>query len=148
MPDLSFFDPFYLLVGACLLLLAWSIFLEWRLRRFMLGKNGKSLEDSFSSLAEGVRQTDKTNQEIKEHLIKMEDRLQKSVQQVKTVRFNPFAVQGGNYSFATSFLDEHGDGVVISTLYSREKTSVFAKPVKNRTSEFELSDEERRAIAL
>ncbi|MCC6290482.1 DUF4446 family protein [Candidatus Nomurabacteria bacterium] len=148
MPDLSFFDPFYLLVGACVLLLAWSVYLEWRLRRFTLGKNGNSLEDSFHSLADSVKQTDKVNQEIKEHLIKMEERLQKSVQQVKTVRFNPFAVQGGNYSFATSFLDEHGDGVVISTLYSREKTSVFAKPIKNRASEFELSDEERRAIAL
>jgi hypothetical protein len=53
---------------------------------------------------------------------------------------------GGNQSFATAFLNEDGDGVVISSLYSREHTSVFAKPVKKHSSEHEMSNEEKEAM--
>lgn len=139
-------EPIYLLIVAILFLLAWVGYLEWRLRRLLSGKNGASLEEAIITLAENVKQTDQTNEEIQVHLIRMEERLQKSVQQVKTVRFNPFSDQGGNYSFAISLLDEHGDGAVISTLYSRDKTSVYAKPIKNRQSEYELSAEEKQAL--
>ncbi len=139
-------EPFYLLIGVIVILLAWVGYLEWRLKRLLAGKNGASLEEAIVTLAENVSETDQTNEEIQVHLIRMEERLQKSVQQVKTVRFNPFSDQGGNYSFAISLLDEHGDGAVISTLYSRDKTSVYAKPIKNRQSEYELSAEEKQAL--
>ena len=139
-------EPIYLLIVAILFLLAWVGYLEWRLKRLLSGKNGASLEEAIVTLAENVSQTDQTNEEIQVHLIRMEERLQKSVQQVKTVRFNPFSDQGGNYSFAISLLDEHGDGAVISTLYSRDKKSVYAKPIKNRQSEYELSAEEKQAL--
>lgn len=139
-------EPVYLLIAAIVFLLIWVAYLEWRLKRLLRGGNGTSLESTIVNLAENVRQTDKTNEEIQNHLIKMEERLQRSIQHVKTVRFNPFADQGGNYSFAISLLDEHGDGVVISTLYSREKTGVYAKPIKHRGSEYELSAEERSSL--
>lgn len=53
---------------------------------------------------------------------------------------------GSKQSFATALLNEHGDGVVISTLYSRERTSVFAKPIKKFDSEYELTPEETQAL--
>jgi hypothetical protein len=43
-------------------------------------------------------------------------------------------------------MNEEGDGVVFSSLYSRERVSIFAKPVKKQASEFELSAEERDAM--
>ncbi|NIT70429.1 DUF4446 family protein, partial [candidate division KSB1 bacterium] len=58
---------------------------------------------------------------------------------VGTVRFNPFKGTGGGQSFAAAFLSEHGNGVVISTLYSRERVSVFAKPIQSFASEYELT---------
>jgi hypothetical protein len=78
----------------------------------------------------------------------VEKRLKKSVQAVHTVRFNPFkgTGEGGNQSFATAFLTEDGDGVIISSLYSREHVSVFGKPVKKLVSEHTLSDEEKEAL--
>jgi len=36
--------------------------------------------------------------------------------------------------------------VVFSSLYSRERMSVFAKPIKNNKSEYELSAEEKEAL--
>lgn len=85
---------------------------------------------------------------MEKYLETVERRLRKSVQSVHTVRFNPFkgTGAGGNQSFATAFLNEHGDGVVISSLYSRDHVSVFSKPVKKHASEYEFSNEEKEAL--
>lgn len=143
---LNSLDSSHLLIAVSAVLFVWVAYLEWRLHRFMRGQNGASLEETFVALSEKVAETDKINEEIQEHLIKMEERLQRSIQHVKIVRFNPFPDQGGNQSSATALLDEHGNGAVISTLYSRERTNVFVKPIKRRHSDHELSAEERQAI--
>jgi hypothetical protein len=72
--------------------------------------------------------------------------LRKSIRGLETIRFNPFPDQGSNQSFAISFQNEDGDGVVISSLYARERMSVFAKPIKKGSSTYELTDEEREVI--
>src|SRR3990167_8160260 len=98
-------NPAYLAATAILILLGWIVYLEWRLHRLMRGKSGTSLETVFTTLADSVREIDRVNEEIQQHLIKMEERLRRSVQHVKTVRFNPFPDQGGNHSFVTALLD-------------------------------------------
>jgi hypothetical protein len=65
---------------------------------------------------------------------------------LETIRFNPFPDQGSNQSFAIGLLNEEKDGVVISSLYSRERMSVFAKPIKNGKSDYELTQEEKEAL--
>jgi hypothetical protein len=86
----------------------------------------------------------KFENEMKSYLTDVEKRLRRSVQAVETIRYNPFkgTGSGGNQSFATSLISEEGNGVVISSLYSREHVSVFSKPVKSHKSEFELTEEE------
>ena len=81
-------------------------------------------------------------------LARHDRRIKKKLNGAKTLRFNPFAGtgSGGNQSFATALLDEDGSGVVLSTLYARDKVSIFAKPIENRKSEFELTDEEKEVL--
>ena len=78
----------------------------------------------------------------------VEKRLKRSVQAVGTVRFNPFRGDGsgGNQSFASAFVSEKGDGVVISSIYSRDLVGIYAKPVENGVSRFELTQEEKEAV--
>ena len=78
----------------------------------------------------------------------MEKRLDQSVRGIGTVRFNPFkgTGDGGNQSFATALLDENENGVVLSTLYTRERVGIYAKPLKSGKSEYELTGEEREAV--
>jgi Protein of unknown function (DUF4446) len=75
-------------------------------------------------------------------------KLSQSVRAVETVRFNPFADQGSNQSFATTLVDETGSGVMLSSLYSRSGVSIFAKPLKNFTSTYELTAEEKESIDI
>jgi len=148
---LSFFDTatiLYLLGSAVLILFVWIVMLELRIKKLFTGKNAKSLEDSISFLIQEHKEMTSFRSELETYLEQVESRLGRSIQSVDTVRFNPFkgSGDGGNQSFASAFLDESGNGIVLSSLYSRDRVSIFAKPIKEHSSSFDLSAEEKEAI--
>lgn len=69
-----------------------------------------------------------------------------NIQNIGIVRFNPFKETGGSQSFAIALTDKNKTGVVISSLYARERINVFAKPITNGISEHTLTNEEQSAI--
>lgn len=145
------FDPDYINYGfvVCIVLLVfWIIWLEIRLKRLLSGKDAKSLEDSIVNIINNLKSLNDFQKEVVSHFINIEKRLRRSVQAVGTIRFNPFkgTGEGGNQSFSTSFLTEEGRGVVLSSLYSRDRVSVFSKPLESFQSTFELTDEEKEVI--
>ena len=137
-----------LLGAALIVLVVWIIVLERRIGRLLSGKNGTSLEDAINANHSAIEELSQFRKAVEAEMNNIDARIKKKIHGAKTLRFNPFAGtgSGGNQSFATALLNEEGDGVVISSLYSREKVSVFAKPIKARTSEFELTEEEREVL--
>lgn len=147
-PDL-YIIAFGVLTLAILLLLIMIMDLKNKLKKFLIGSGTENLTESMESIRGSLKESQTFQEEMRDYLITVEKRLKKSVQAVYTVRFNPFkgTGSGGNQSFATAFLNENGDGAVISTLYAREHISIFSKPVKKGVSEYELSEEEKEAVA-
>jgi hypothetical protein len=137
----------FIAVGIILFVnIVWVILTEKRLKRFFLGKKGKDLEDTISVLEENIDVLRKSKENVEKELAIINAKLRKSLRGLETVRFNPFRDQGSNQSFAIGFLNEDKDGVVLSSLYSRERMSIFAKPIKNGKSEYELTEEEKEAL--
>lgn len=124
----------------------WAIVTEKRLKRFFLGKKAKDLEDTIISLEDGIAELNKTKNVMQKDLAIINTKLKKSIRGLETIRFNPFPDQGSNQSFAIGLLNEENDGLVISSLYSRERMSIFAKPVQNGKSEYELTAEEKEVL--
>jgi hypothetical protein len=138
---------FFILIGVMVLInIFWILKTEKRLKRFFLGKKAKDLEDTINYLAENISSLQKTEKELQEKLTIVNKKLKKSIRGLETIRFNPFPDQGSNQSFAISLLNEEETGVVISSLYSRERMSIFAKPIKNGKSDYELTEEEKEAL--
>lgn len=137
-----------ILGAAIVLLVIWLILLERRIGRLAAGSDTRSLEDTINKNQTDLEQLFLFRKEVEGELARLDQRIMKKLHGVKTLRFNPFSGtgSGGNQSFATALLDEEGSGVVLSTLYARDKMSIFAKPIKNRTSEFELTDEEKEVL--
>lgn len=121
---------------------------ECRLNRLLRGKTGKTLENIIVENEKAIEKFRIFRKELEAYLETVEKRLDQSVRGVGTVRFNPFkgTGDGGNQSFATAFLDEDENGVVLSTLYTRERIGMYAKPLKEGKSEYELTGEEKEAI--
>lgn len=136
----------YALMAIIIALAFWVMRLEKKLRKFLYGKDAKSLEDTIINIREGMERLGASQNETAGSLKNIEERVRKSIRGVETIRFNPFKDSGGNQSFATALLNEEGDGVVISSLYARDRVSIFSKPVKQHASPFELTDEERNAL--
>jgi len=70
------------------------------------------------------------------------------VSTVGLTRYDGFDDVGGRLSYSAAFLDEAGDGVVLTGINSRSETRSYAKPVEGGRSAHNLSDEERAAIDL
>ncbi len=68
------------------------------------------------------------------------------VRRVSLLRYDAFEDVGGRLSFSCAMLDEHGTGVVLTSINGRQETRVYAKPVTERTSTYNLSMEEAEAI--
>lgn len=136
-------------LGAILIFLClWIMQLERKVKNFTRGKAGHSLEESMIMLKKGQDDLIGFRKNMEQYLIKVEKRLRRSTQSIETIRFNPFkgTGSGGNQSFATAFLDENGDGLVMSSLYARDRVSIFSKSIKKFKSEVELSEEEKKTI--
>jgi hypothetical protein len=129
-------------------LLYYIFHLNKKLDKFLIGLSSSNLDDSISSINTSLEDFKKFRSEMEAYLTTVEKRLRKSVQAVNTVRFNPFkgTGSGSNQSFSTAFLNEEKDGVVISSLYSREHISIYSKPIKGGSSEYEMSDEEKESL--
>jgi len=138
-------------LGALALIIAilffWVIWLQNKLGKLLVGKS-KNLDESISAIMDEVNKLKKFQALANETFNNHNTRLKKTVSGVETIRFNPFKGNGsgGNQSFATAFLNEEKNGVVISSLYSRDHVSVFSKPIKNHTSEYELTAEEKEVL--
>jgi hypothetical protein len=72
--------------------------------------------------------------------------LRSSVSRVGTVRYDAFEDMGGRLSFSAALMDEHGDGLVITSINGRTETRTYAKPLMAGTSRHNISEEEQAAI--
>lgn len=120
--------------------------LNSRVTKLLEGKNAKTLEDTLIHIINEIKRMNAVQESTESIMKDINKRLKTALTGVGVVRFNPFTNSGGNQSFAIALLDEHGNGVIISTLYGREKTSIFAKPISKFKSEFELTKEEDEAL--
>ncbi|MDQ5949791.1 MAG: hypothetical protein QG563_298 [Patescibacteria group bacterium] len=134
-----------ILYGAIVLLvinITWLARMEMRLKKVFRGKRAQDLEEIMVSLRKDIETLQTSERELDARAKNMDARIRTSIRGIDTIRFNPFKDQGSNQSFAIGLLNEEGTGVVLSSLYSRDRVSVFAKPIKKGQSEYELTEEE------
>ncbi len=131
-----------------IILLFTVIHAHTRITRMVGRKNSFNIEDAIIELAKELDDLNEFKEKSEEYHKNVEHRLKKSVQSIETKRFNPFkgTGTGGNQSFASAFVNENGDGLILSSLYSSDRMSVFAKPVQSFESSFELTEEEQSAL--
>ena len=136
-----------LALGAIVLgLTGWLFQLQRRITRLFAGRSGQNFEELVLDFGRNLTELDRSRQEIESFLIVANERLKNSVHHIRTLRYNPFPDQGGNQRITTALLNEKGDGVIITGLHARDTMRVYAKPVLNQKSEFELTTEEQAIL--
>jgi hypothetical protein len=150
-PYLALIGAAGLIVGIVGLILAWTSLvaarrLRKRMDQLLRGGQATDLETLLHEQWQALREAQSGVQVAAARLDSVEARLRRSLQRVGVVRYNAFPGAGAELSFSVALLDAEDDGVVVTGLYGREETRIYAKPVVSGTSRYPLSEEERVAI--
>lgn len=123
--------------------------LNLRYEKFMRKlSTGEKIEEILSEYLEDVRKLKLKDEEIDKELERLESNLKKCVQKVGLVRYNAYNDTGSDLSFTFALMDSEDNGMVVNGLYSRDSSSIFAKPLVKGETKYNLSAEEIQAIGL
>lgn len=136
-------------VGALIILLIQGLKLsrlEKRYRGLSQNMEGKNLEEIIYQYYEKIDNLDIRMNQITGQIKDIEETLLHCVQKIGIVQYNAFEDVGGNLSFSIALLDEENNGLVLSSLYSRNNHVVYGKPIKKGKATYPLSAEEMQAV--
>lgn len=130
-------------------LIIYVVYLSKKYLSFMkkLG-NGNNLDEMLKKYLEDVKNVKQDNSEIKAYYTKLDNDINASIQKIGLVRYNAFKDVGSDLSFAVALLDRENNGIVFNGIYGSESSNIYAKPIKNGESSYQLSEEEKYAIDI
>ncbi len=75
-------------------------------------------------------------------------RLERGISHSAVVRYDAYNEMSGRQSSSMALLDDRGSGLVLSSILHREQARMYVKNVEHGESPYDLSPEEKQAIAL
>lgn len=142
-----------LIILVALIFLAWNLTLHWqvyqtgkKIKLMFKGTKVADLEGVIFEQIKRLRQTEKNLEELAKFSRQVEQMAKNSIQKVGVIRFNPFSDTGGDQSFSIACLDANNNGFTLTSLFTREGTRIYTKPILEGESKYPLTEEEKRAI--
>ena len=114
--------------------------------KMMTGADGANLEKMLIQHIENVHQVEADNAQLKQENARIDNLLQQAVTRVGVVRFCAFEDMGSDLSYAVALLDAHNNGVILSSLFGREDSRSYVKPIEDGRSTYTLTKEEEEAL--
>jgi len=143
------------LVVVFLWLLIWNFIQGSKLRKIrkkyelMMGGTGvEDLESLLIDLKLGQDKIEELQMKQSTEISAISQLLPKQKSKIGIKRYNAFGERGNDLSFSIAIVNDAKDGVVITGLYNRDGSYVYAKPLAKGESPHALSPEELEAIAL
>ncbi|OGF79218.1 hypothetical protein A2W54_01930 [Candidatus Giovannonibacteria bacterium RIFCSPHIGHO2_02_43_13] len=127
------------------LLAFWIFYLRKNIRK-IFRSGSTDLEKVLLELRQNEVAFEEALKSVVARVGKLENELPRDLRRVGLVRYNPFSDSGGDQSFALAILNDQNDGIVLSSLYGREMNRVYAKLIKHGRSQYQLTEEEKKAI--
>lgn len=149
------FIPWLGLVAVCIavLLIIYCAVLHAKINRlqkkydfFMAGSDGASIERKLLVEVSELREASKAM----EMLFQQQSMLKKvqtdTLQKIGFVKYNAFENIGNDLSFSLTLLDGNNNGICISSIYGRNESRIFSKPIVAGKSLVNLSQEELTSL--
>ncbi len=121
-------------------------YLKKRYRKMMTGVDGANLERMLIGHIDETKAVMEENQEIKAECKRIDTLLQSALTRMGVVRFRAFEDMGSDLSYAVAMLDSHNNGIVLSSIFGREDSRSYVKPIENGKSTYTLTEEEEEAL--
>ena len=151
-------DLTYLFIGAFVAILILLIIvivlcvnldrLSKKYKKFMGGKNAKSLEKDIMGLYEDNRLIKASMEKNRKDIENLYSKLESAFQKIGIVKYDAFNQMGGQLSFSLALLDENDNGFIIISVHSTEGCYSYTKEIKNGLCDISLGDEEKKALDM
>ncbi len=132
-----------------LVLICFAVSMRRQKKRYLgltRGVEGISFEDMIHKINGDISSLNRDINLIERNILSLETKLTFTLQKIGFVRYNAFEDIGSDLSFSIALLDAYNNGFVITSIYGRERSTNFAKQVKNGKSAIPVSPEEFKAI--
>jgi len=148
MPFLVVIMAVVILIMLCIMIKqAWTLsYMKKRYRKMMSGVDGDNLERLLMGHIDEVRHVVEENKRLDTENRRIDELLQMAVTRVGMVRFRAFEDMGSDLSYAVALLDSHNNGVVMSSIFGREDSRGYAKPIEDGKSIYPMTKEEEQAL--
>lgn len=113
---------------------------------FMQGDNGASLERKLSVEVSEIRDAAKGLETMLTEQAAIRNIQSNTIQKIGFIKYNAFENIGNDLSFALTLLDGHNNGICISSIYGRNESRIFSKPIVKGKSLVSLSQEELESL--
>lgn len=121
-------------------------YMKKRYKKMMTGVDGANLERMMIGCIDSIKAINNENEKIWAETKEIKDLLQRAVTRMAIVRFRAFEDMGGDLSYAVAMLDSNNNGVIMSSIFAREDSRSYAKPIVNGQSTYALTKEEEEAL--
>lgn len=122
--------------------------LKRRLDKFLLGKDGMSLEQDIIGLCEDNKFLKNSTDKNKKDIRNLYKQIETAYQKMGLVKYDAFNQMGGQLSFSLALLDENDNGFILNSVHSTEGCYSYTKEIKNGVSAIFLGTEEAEALAI
>ena len=149
-------DPAYIMIGLLAVMLILIIlyiicFLKMRKMgkaydRFMSGKDMESMEEILWKQFDRIEILEEADKDKRRELNELEHTVQNAYQKAGLVKYDAFREMSGKLSYALALLDQNDNGVIVTSMYSREGCYSYAKEIVRGESAINLSEEEKEAL--
>ncbi len=139
---------FAIAVSIILILTIWIAYLNFRFNRLVKTAHKDNIEKGLIEIYDYLSKNHKQNTEMIENLKILDKKIHSSPRGFGLVIFKAFdgMKSGGTNSFSLAFINEKGEGAIISTLHSRERVNVYSKEIKGFKALVMLTEEEQQAL--
>lgn len=120
--------------------------LKKKYKKFMAGKNAKSLENEIIALFEDNRFIKTSIEKNKRDIRTLYKNMESTFQKIGIVKYDAFNQMGGNLSFSLALLDENNNGFILNSVHSAEGCYSYTKEIVNGESSISLGEEEKQAL--
>ena len=121
-------------------------YMKKRYKKMMTGVDGANLERMMIGCIDSIKAINNENEKLWAENKEIKDLLQRAVTRMAIVRFRAFEDMGGDLSYAVAMLDSNNNGVIMSSIFAREDSRSYAKPIVNGQSTYALTKEEEEAL--
>ena len=121
-------------------------YMKKRYRKMMTGADGANLERMHIGHLNEIQAVSEENAAIKRENERLDGLLQLAITRVGVVRFRAFDDMGRARSYAVALHDSYNDGVILTTIFGREDSRSYVKPVEKGQSTYQLMPEEQQAL--